>query len=407
MEQKKSKIGNVGVLDLLDAEPESLEQISSIMNAGYVVMHQDIVPFFLKISLENVGAVDTLPVGCRMVKGQLKLDKDVLSGAEDLRLFVKGTLTVDFGVEPGMLKQALSFLRVKGKIFCPENVRGELSLLLDDLGKSIISITENDKLITGDVNLNDEFFSENTESTRIIIDGEAAAIEKITVPVPAGIGQIRCLGAPGRFLEGNWKLLKQKIIYDDSRKPEIIPEGYAVLDEEKIFDTASLTALKNPCVYTHSRIIFLDDISREKIVEKGLKIITDSEIVCPGSLLETISELTEGNIKALLPYEGKALLITGSSTLTPEELTFREGPFTLWNRGKFTISDGVSLEELKEKLKMVYNFGKIIASEEICGLLRVKARVNKGRITTPKDESERDEELDAEFGIGNVGHLKL
>jgi hypothetical protein len=67
----------------------------------------------------------------------------------------------------------------------------------------------------------------------------------------------------------------------------------------------------------------------------------------------------------------------------------------------------VSLEELKEKLKMVYNFGKIIASEEICGLLRVKARVNKGRITTPKDESERDEELDAEFGIGNVGHLKL
>ncbi|MFP4385337.1 MAG: RNA polymerase sigma factor [Spirochaetia bacterium] len=40
---------------------------------------------------------------------------------------------------------------------------------------------------------------------------------------------------------------------------------------------------------------------------------------------------------------------------------------------------------------------------KICGWLRVIARVNKGRIASPDSESERDECLENEFGIGNVG----
>ncbi len=119
------RIGNVGLLNLINATAESIKGIEKIENVGMVLYRQGNAQLLTKMNIGNIGSSVEVPEGYRYLNGMLNLDVSFLESiVEPVKLVVNGIVIISRDVQADQLKADQLSLIVNGNVYCPAHLTG-------------------------------------------------------------------------------------------------------------------------------------------------------------------------------------------------------------------------------------------------------------------------------------------
>ena len=394
-------IGNIGLLDIRHAEPESVEAIDRIGNVGTVLYSRTTAPLLTKLNIGNIGSTLEVPDGAQLVSGQLTINRAYFDHQDaPLDLMLAGQMIIEPDVPADSLMQGLGSLYVAGLVICPEPLVGALQAKIKDLSGQMIAYAGDAKIVMGKLKLDDAYLRGLADGTTLLAFGKVDALDVLDDDLlQAKIHELQVFGKL-RCLEANTEILQAKLTGDGVRTT-IIPSGYHVIDRSVILDTIRLGALPSRNLYVTGRVEIAPDVTPELLNAQldGLK--SEDMIVAPKSLNAALVEKVDLFNDRVLFYEGKLWSIDGEETLRPQRFDYLEGKLTLLVTGELTIDPAVEPALLAENVGQIANFGAIRCTPGQMSAVQARLNIDEGELI---DSTEED--LD-DLSIGNVGHLTL
>lgn len=173
-------IENVGLLNLLSAKtPEDFAGISSIENVGCILVPEHLVSAFMKLSMENVGAVVPVPQDGKVnvLAGQAKFTGEAFAqGDPDTLLVVAGQLIITSVVE----SVGFRGLHVAGQLIAPLGSETALASAISNLSGQAVYYKAGARIFMGHETLGREFFEFIAEPIAMMIIGHMSIDNDVT-----------------------------------------------------------------------------------------------------------------------------------------------------------------------------------------------------------------------------------
>jgi len=149
-------------------------------------------------------------------------------------------------------------------------------------------------------------------------------------------------------------------------------------------------------IIENTGVLNLKDITEEEI-GRIKKIKNVGVLIVPKNLVGRLSAKIE-NIGTVVPYEEGVRIYAGKSKINADALNAIEEPISIVNAGKIIIDKTVTAELVRQKIKEIKNYGKIIVPEKTYGALMSKVSENMGKVEMlEKVIEERIKELEREL----------
>jgi len=127
-------------------------------------------------------------------------------------------------------------------------------------------------------------------------------------------------------------------------------------------------------------ILNLRDITAEELEEMG-PIKNTGVIIVPEELMSKVSAKIIKNIGTVVPYKKGWRIYSGHTEINQAMLEALDGDLEFLQTGHLEISNDVSADMIKKKVKAFHNYGHVQATEETYGVLMAKCLENYGSIT--------------------------
>lgn len=404
----KKRIGNIGILDLRETQPEALDNIEWIDNVGTVLVSKDTEALLPKMAVGNLGGSATVPKDCKLVEGELTLDHAFFAAGNTVNNLVNGRMRVEADVTKDDLEHGITFLAVNGLVLCPRDVIPVLQSKADFIKGNLIPLEDNAKILVGKHTVNHGFCQTLNAATRLILVGDVDITEPLNVDDVQYIDKLEIVGKL-KIAEENLQLLGEKLVQAPTLHIGLtIPVGYTYVKQPLTLNAATLQRFSNAKLFTRHRVIVEKDVSTEALQQAVSHLQTFDYVICPEGLQQTLLTISDVAGENLLTFSEELVVIEGKHTLTAAELKYRPSRFALLVDGKLRIADDVAPDEFFQRVEHVYNFGKIVAGDEICGILQVKLKTRKGSIKNQDALDEGKPPVDPEvYLVQNAGYLKL
>ena len=200
-------------------------------------------------------------------------------------------------------------------------------------------------------------------------------------------------------------ILQHVLDPQSSRKIEVIPDDYRVLDGPCKLDRSTLESWDTTKLYCFKRLEIAKDVTPQMLEEKLVALKARGVIYCPENLRPLLMKKSADSQAKFVTYKDTLLVVDTNYTLTPSYLKYAAGQLTLVVEGNLEISKEVDPDQLFGKLDKVYNYGNIEVHGDQLGAIQAKLEVNEGNIDDAGAEDPEDES--DENRIGNIGYLKL
>ncbi|MFG6146892.1 hypothetical protein [Halobacillus sp. B23F22_1] len=395
------RIGNVGLLNLMNATEESLQNVERIENIGMVLYPKEKAHLLPKLNAGNIGQCVELPEGYQVVNSNLHVDQAYFQSlTEEVKLFVNGNLIVDRNVQADELKNSLLELRVSGSIYCPAHLTGSLFHIISHGAMDVESYREEQlRFENGHFELTNAYLHSADRTMRLTVNGKLRLDEDLDMDLfQKKIHQIDVNGKVMLYESQEAHFYKKSGSLTSS-KVEVIPDGYLQLKKQVRVNSRSIKRFKGKKLYTNKPVIIEADVTREAFSIAGIH--STSIVVCPEELEDLVYETAPLLETEVLSYEDRFLYLEGEERWTNEQLEALAQPTACIVEGQLTLDDSVTPEVLSSKIKSLDILGVVtVENLSLKGSLQQVIRVNTGMV---KDAGMKTEDS----SLGNLGELML
>ena len=392
------KIENVGLLDLTSATEESISEIERIENVGALLLSRNTAKLAGRIRIGNLGVSDVVPDNCKVMQGRVEMNHSYFVNLkEPLSLFINGQVIIKQDVTAEDIENGLLFLEINGQIICPKKISGSVQSKCSKINGKLLTYDDNYYVSTGKINIDDSFLKSLDDLSSLVIIGKVMVNSSLDESLfNQKIKNMEILGSI-LIKEEYLDIFNKKLENRDGCKVEVIPAGYAYIDEDLQLNKMSIKRLNNVRLYVSGMLKLDDDITADMLEGRIEKLKIKDAILCRSELTEPVFDRCDDYTVSICDYSGRVYVIDGEHTLTESELKYSPEKTTYVVQGSLKVGDDVAPESIFEKVEYIYNFGEITCSPEIYGVLQLKARKSTGEINqnTGKDED------------SNIGYLKL
>jgi hypothetical protein len=395
------RIGNVGLLNLMNATEESIKGIEKIENVGMVLYRKENAYLLSHLNIGNIGASVELPEGYDFYNGILTINQAYLQSIkEPVKLFVNGLVIVERDVQADQFNPRYLHIVVNGKVYVPSPLSGIASL---PFSKGVVETYEGmpPRFVNGELNLTNSFLNANEEALYLVVNGVLSFSKDLNMDVfSEKVQKLEVNGKITAYEEQAIHLYK-KIASLTTCMVELIPEGFEVIKKPLRVNSRSIRRFQNKKLYTKKPIFLEADITREIFETSIPKIHSSSMIICHEQLEDLVYECCSLLDTEVLTYEHNCILITGEEVWSNHQFLSLENPINLIVEGRLVLDSDVQPSTFKEYVKTVDILGKVVVSEKtLMGSLYPLIRLNTGSFEEPNQQEEG-------AILKNVGELSL
>lgn len=399
------RIGNVGVLNLLNATEESVREYERIDNVGAVLYRAGNSHLLSLLNIGNVGAAIELPEGFVYYNGTLEMDAAYFDSLEgEIRQLINGSVIIGKDVQPEQLEgKQLDFI-VNGEIYAPSRLLGVVNRIFAKGSRKIKGYTgAPPQFLEGSVVLSNAFLQAAEEPMYLVMNGVFNIPREVDMELfDESIHNLDVNGVL-TIHEEHEAFVYKKMTALPNGVMVVIPNGYDVLKKKVKFNSRSIRSFQEKKLWTKKPVIFEKDISREMFEKAIGKIDSKSYIVCSEELEDLLYERLDRLETEVLSYEHHYVLIEGDQEWSNDQFLAMDHPVNLIVEGILVLKDDVAEEVLRTKVAAIDLLGEIqVADKKVKGALQSKLRVNEGRIIEQGQAEEK-----ARTGLQNIGELAL
>jgi hypothetical protein len=399
------RVGNVGLLNLVNATDESIKGIERIENVGIVIYRKENAHLLTQMNIGNIGSSMEVPTGYRLFNGVFNLDEVYLKSiTEPVLLLVNGIVVIDRNVQADQVKEGLLNLIVNGKVYSPAHLSGMTGKLLSK-GSGAVETYHGapPRLENGKFNLTNSFLQSIDEPLYLVVNGLLTFAEDLSLDLlNEKIGKLEVNGKISLY-ENQESVLYKKVSSLTTCKVEVIPDGYEVLSKPLRLNSRSIRRFQQKKWYTNKPIIIEADVARDMLTKSIEKIHSTSVIICHEEVEDLIYEVLSLLETEVLSYENSFIVIDGEEVWSNDQFLGLSRPVNFIVNGQLTFDRDVSEEVLRSKVSTLDVLGEVIVREKkLKGVLQNIIRVNTGTI-----EEEKSVEAGAGVTLQNIGELSL
>ncbi|MCP3027139.1 hypothetical protein [Halobacillus sp. A5] len=395
------RIGNVGLLNLMNATEESIKDIERIENIGMILYPKEKAHLVPRLNAGNIGQCVELPEGYQVVNSNLNVDQAYFQSlTEPLQLYVNGNLIIAQNAEADDVKNSLLQVKVSGNIYCPAHVSGSLFHMLPHGASDIESYGQEElRFENGKFELTNAYLHSIHTTLRLTVNGKLQLSEDLDMDLfQQKVHKLEVNGVASLY-EPQESYFYQKTDSLTTGKVEIIPEGCLQLTKAVRVNSRSIKRFKGKKLYTKKPFIIEADVTREAFDIASIQ--STSLIVCPEELEDLVYEITPSLDTEVLSYEERFIYIEGEEHWTNDQLAALPQPAALIVDGVLTFDSDVEIEVLFSKIKTLDLLGVVVVeAPSLKGSLQQVLRLNTGMVRGPQTKTE-DSRLD------NLGELML
>ena len=394
------RIGNVGVLNLLNATAESVKSAGRIGNIGAVLYRAGQGHVLTSLSAGNIGATVEVPDGYSYYDGLLEIDRAYLESLnKPLKLVVIGSVLIKEDVTADLLDRDELELIVHGDIYSPATLKGAVSQRFSGGSRKVKSYSGELRLENGNFILSNAFLESMERPVYLKVNGKLELPkeldlglfnEKVANIEVNGLVQL-CEEQETAFYKKAGSAVKGSI--------EVIPSCFERLKKTFRLNNRSIRSMQGRNVYTKKPILFETDVRREKAEEIG-EIHSSSFIVCNEELEDIMYRKLAKLETEVLSYADNFIFIEGDQEWSEAQLQAIEQPAAVIVEGKLTFAEDVKPASVKDKIATLDLFGEIQTdSAEVRAALQTKLRANEGLVSEIRETGENN--------LQNIGELSL
>ena len=398
------RIGNVGLLNLVNATEESIKGVERIENVGLVLYGKENAHLLTKLNIGNIGASLEIPIGSRLFNGVFHLDQYYLSAiVEPVFLLVNGIVIIDKNVQADQVQAGKLTMLVNGTVYCPTHLTGIAGKMLSK-GNGAVETYEGaaPRLENGKFTLTNSFLQSIDESLYLVVNGMLSFAQDLNTDL--FIEKINKLEVNGKIeiFENQESYIYKKAASLTTCKVEVIPSGYEVLAKPLRLNGRSIRRFQQKKWYTNKPVIIESDVSREMLTKAIEKIHSTSVVICHEEVEDLVYERLSLMETEVLPYENGFIVIDGEEVWSNDQFLALDQPISFIVNGKLNLDKDVSEEVLRAKVATLDVLGEVIVHEKkLKGTLQNVIRLNTGTIEEEKEKEETGALLQ------NIGELSL
>jgi len=391
---------NIGVLNLTKASTEELESIRELRNIGCLILSKNQQAALGQVNMVNVGDRITVEDGKEitftMRNGELDLKDENLKGLkEKVYYLVNGR--INLGILSEESAEKIAGVTLNGQIIGPEGSYSRIAHRIRMNGQAS-TYPDGYEFIKGKLNLKEENLPGFTGE-------ESIAVEKLIAldSIPKDFfntGKMKFYILEEIIATKENLLMLAPFVENFKEVKKVqIPEGYRYYESLTLTEE-NLIGFKNAKLFVKGDLTIKVPLSMiggkvDKIIAKTLKILKgDRELI--HQYVETAEEISYINPNAFENYSN--LLVDEGYLRGREELEIR-------NYGVLEFDPSIEGDLLEKGLKTLENYGKILCSKELKGIILGKMKENYGSVKSPEDE--KKESVNEGIVIENVGVLEL
>lgn len=402
----KQTVGNVGVLNLLNATEQSVQAYERIGNVGLVLYRSGQSHLLAALNIGNIGKTVEVPDEFSYYNGTLEINKDYLDSIDQpMKIVLNGMLIIGHDVESEQLKKGLLNIIVNGEIYTPSKLAGQVNQQYPQ-GSRTIEVYEGapPRLENGSITLSNAFLEAAEEPVHLVVNG------MLTIPtdIDASLfeSKIKKIAVNGMVSvhEEQETLLHRKMDSAPNGVIEVIPAGFRILKKALRINSRSIKSFRSEKLMTKKPVIFEADVPRGALENAIDRIDSKSFIVCSEEIEDLIYEKLERLETEVLSYSNRFILIEGEEHWSNSQFESLQEPVTLIVDGILSLGEDVNADMLLSKVNTLDIFGEVLAaSAEIKGALQSKVRANSGRISLAQEKEEESKPQKS----NNIGELSL
>jgi hypothetical protein len=398
------RIGNVGLLNLVNATEESIKGVERIENVGLVLHGKENAHLLTKLNIGNIGSSLEIPTGYRLFNGVFQLDQNYLSAiVEPVFLLVNGMVIIDKNVQADQVQAGQLTLLVNGKVYSPTHLTGIAGKMLSK-GNGAVETYDGaaPRLENGKFTLTNSFLKSIDESLYLVVNGMLSFAQDLNTDLfNEKISKLEVNGKISLF-ENQESYLYKKVASLTTCVVEVIPAGYEVLGKSLRLNSRSIRRFQQKKWFTNKPVIIESDVSRDMLTKAIEKIHSTSVIICHEGVEDLVYELLSLLETEVLSYENSFIVIDGEEVWSNDQFLALDQPVSIIVNGQLTLDRDVSEEVLQSKVATLDVLGEVIVRErKLKGTLQNIIRLNTGTVEEEKGKGE------AEATLQNVGELSL
>jgi hypothetical protein len=396
-------IGNVGLLNLVNATEESIKGIERIENVGMVLYRKENAHLLSRLNIGNIGSSMEIPENFSLFNGVLNVDEAYLQSiSEQVNLLVNGVVIIDKNVQPEQMNKEKLNLRVNGKVYSPAHLSGLASGVLSK-GSGAVETYHGarPRFENGKFTLTNSFLQSIDEPLHLVVNGVLSFSKELNMDLfNEKISKLEVNGMIALY-ENQEAFLYKKIASLTTCRVELIPEGYEEVTKPLRLNSRSIRRFKNKKLYTKKPLIIESDVSREMLSGAIAKIHSTSVIICPEEVEDLAYELSSLLDTEILSYQHSFVMIDGEDVWSNDQFLALEKPTNFIVKGQLILDQDVDGEVLRNKVLSFDILGEVLVRDKnLKGSLQNLIRLNTGSI----EEERKQEDV---VKLHNVGELSL
>ncbi|PAE94128.1 hypothetical protein [Shouchella clausii] len=393
-------IGNVGLLNMVNATEESIRDIEKIENVGLVIYAKETAPLLSKLTINNIGQTLETSYQARIVNGRLLIDSAFLEAMlEPCTFLVNGLVIVAKDVTVEQLKQAVCQIVVHGSVYAPPALKGAVNLLLKTVSGSVETYTDHlPQIETTSIQLTNSYLKALPPGQLLIVNGKLELAPDLDMALFSD--RIARLTINGKAL---LYATQEQGFYEKASivgKVAVVPSGFQVTTGTLRLDEHSIKRFRGSSLYTTKPLLLQKGISREQLQAAFTAIHSTSYIVCHEEIEDLVYERLDRFETDVLSYSG-AFRFIEKENWQQEDVEWLEANTTIVVDDTLTITEKIAENVLNEKIGTLDLFGSVYTADAAQkALLQSKLRTPEGILVDQSNQSAKNR-------MGNIGELTL
>jgi hypothetical protein len=398
MDNQKTHIGNVNILDLRNASEESIARIESVGNVNVAIVTRQTAALVSRMHIGNLNSTIEVPEGAnvRQLIGQTHITGDFFKDVQEpLCLICIGQIIIEPDVPADAFSKSIHQLAIIGQVLCPEGLAG----LLHSKAISMVGETKTYPVLA-------QFRSDSLILDEDVLNGMADLLALQVLPndlLEHKLSKLFVLEEITCHAE-NAAVLKSRLVGFHGGMT-VIPEGFTLVEKPFTLDETVLEYLPGRKLYCTDRVVVTAGVT-PALLEKKLEQLTCKEIVlCPATLKTAFAARCNPFENKVIFYEGELWLVDNSETFSAARFEYLTGKTSLIVFGEVRLDPEVAPAMLAEKLAQVHLFGVIWCTPAQMAVLQTRPGAKEGELLDSTRVEPKEEEDSG--GIGNVNLLTL
>ena len=408
MENQKT-IGNVNVLNLMNATEVSVADVPFIGNINFALVTRETAPLLQRISIGNLNASIEVPSGTKLVtqNGQMSINADFFKNVTQKIFFVvNGEMIVEPGVPLEDIEKGLAGVGVNGQFYCPEDLIGAFNAKSCHFNGQSSAYPSFKLLVTSALTLDADYLEGLEDGAEISLLGDLS-IPKVLENdlLERKFGK---LYVSGKILchEENVQVIRARLY--KPAKINTIPAGFVWLKRPLVLDSDTLEYLPGKKLFCKELVHITSDVAPQAFDQNLERLIAEELVLCPSMLKSALAQKCDLFETKAVFYPDTLWLVQDEQTLHTARFESLEGSATLVVTGELALDAEIAPATLTERLSAIHNFGEIRGTPGQIAALRTRLSKNEGELEEVLPDAEPPKEDEPKKGfIGNMNILAL